>query len=213
VRGALEAQGAQGKTARVLAPLNDLFDLHASESLVASRLAPAPLGASTEAPANQVHSARKQLEAKLFFALGPASVPPFRSALARAVHRALAALFPTDPATDAKAPEAPCVVGADGRWFQLGSSPLVSLERRRPLVRMVAALAQAHASGAPLSSFDLQEAGWPGERMLPSAGVHRVRVAISTLRKLGLGRFLETMETGYGFSSQVTFRASKSRPS
>jgi hypothetical protein len=73
----------------------------------------------------------------------------------------------------------------------------VSLERRRPLARILVALAKAHSQKKALSSQELQEAGWPGERMLASAGVHRVRVAVSTMRKLGVGKFLQTVEDGY----------------
>jgi hypothetical protein len=44
---------------------------------------------------------------------------------------------------------------------------------------------------------DLLAAGWPGERMRADAGAHRVRVAISTLRKMGLRDVLRTEEDGY----------------
>jgi hypothetical protein len=43
----------------------------------------------------------------------------------------------------------------------------------------------------------LLEAGWPGERVLAEAGATRVRVAIATLRSLGLGDVLQTRDDGY----------------
>ena len=50
----------------------------------------------------------------------------------------------------------------------------------------------------PAESWDaVQEAGWPGERIMPTAGAHRVRVAVSTLRKLGLRDALRTVPEGY----------------
>lgn len=108
-----------------------------------------------------------------------------------------------------RAPKAPplppnaLVVGPDGRWFQAPGARPVSLERRKPLAKIVSCLARARLAGdeAGLSWSDLQAAGWPGERVLPEAGAHRVRVAISTLRKLGLAPHLLTRGTGYLFDA------------
>jgi hypothetical protein len=43
----------------------------------------------------------------------------------------------------------------------------------------------------------LLQAGWPGERVVPSAGANRVYVALTTLRKLGLRHFLLSRDDGY----------------
>ena len=76
----------------------------------------------------------------------------------------------------------------------------MSLERRRPLSAMLHALARADAA---LGWQDLQQAAWPGEKLVRDAGAHRVRVAISTLRKLGLGSLLVTRDDGYVLSRDV----------
>jgi len=91
------------------------------------------------------------------------------------------------------------VIGRAGRWFRMPGEEVVSLERRRPLALLLDRLAKAREEDleAALAWDVLQEAGWPGERILATAGAHRVRVAISTMRKLGLRDALETTPDGY----------------
>ena len=60
---------------------------------------------------------------------------------------------------------------------------LVALHRDRP--------------GEALDPRALLEAGWPGERVLPDSGAHRVHVAVSALRKMGLHEALERFDAGY----------------
>jgi hypothetical protein len=119
---------------------------------------------------------------------------PIAGALGRLVARA----FDRTTGTTAHSPAA-LVVGARGRWFRTPSAEPVSLERRRPLAQILEVLARARQtrSGAAVSWQELQSAAWPGERMLASAGAHRVRVAVSTLRKLGLRDLLRTEADGY----------------
>lgn len=95
-------------------------------------------------------------------------------------------------------------VGREGRWFQLPGSDVVSLTRRKPLARLVAALADARqlAPNQPIERERLLGFGWPGQRLATEAGAHRVRVAISTLRKLGLAKALETRGSGYLISTE-----------
>ncbi len=80
------------------------------------------------------------------------------------------------------------VVASAGAWFRAPRGARVGLERRRPLALLVERLAMERLErpGAPLASRALQDAAWPGEKILAAAGAHRVRVAVSTLRKLGL---------------------------
>ena len=94
-------------------------------------------------------------------------------------------------------------LGPSASWFRVGNDPRVDLSRRKPLRLILDRLAQA-SRGQPdapdkthLGWDDLLEAGWPGERMRADAGAHRVRVAISTLRKMGLRDVLRTEEAGY----------------
>ncbi len=79
------------------------------------------------------------------------------------------------------------------------------LDRRRPLSLLLDRLARERADrpGALLAWDALLEAGWPGERVRAEAGAHRVRVAISTLRKLGLKDVLRTGEDGYVLDPEV----------
>ena len=90
------------------------------------------------------------------------------------------------------------VIDPAGTWFQPPGGAVVDLSRRRPLMRIVAALAERRRRDAPpMALADLIAAGWPGERILPAAATDRVHVAISTLRKLGLRGVLLHGRTGY----------------
>jgi hypothetical protein len=90
-------------------------------------------------------------------------------------------------------------VGADGLWFQLPGGPVVSVERWRPLQRLLARLAEERQEcpGQPLGVEALVLAGWPGERMLARAGATRVYTAIASLRRLGLRDVLLSVDHGY----------------
>ncbi len=91
------------------------------------------------------------------------------------------------------------VVEPEGLWFQLPDGPVVSVERWRPLQRLLARLARERQQrpGQPLTVDTLILAGWPGERMLPRAGATRVYTAIASLRRLGLRDVLLSVEHGY----------------
>jgi hypothetical protein len=91
------------------------------------------------------------------------------------------------------------VVDAEGRWFQLPGGPVVSIERWRPLQRVLARLAEERQDrpGQPLPVDALVLAGWPGERMLARAGATRVYTAIASLRRLGLRDVLLSVDRGY----------------
>jgi tetratricopeptide (TPR) repeat protein len=104
------------------------------------------------------------------------------------------------------------VVEATGRWFQPPHAEPVDLERRRPLRLIVTCLLgqRMNKPGVPIPWDGLLEAGWPGERVIPSAGAHRVRVAVSTLRKLGLRSVLRTVDEGYLFDPAIETRLSDS---
>jgi len=95
------------------------------------------------------------------------------------------------------------VVGEGGTWFRPAGGERVELSRRVPLSRIVEQLASERLlrPNAALSSRALQEAAWPKEKMAPSAGAHRVRVAISSLRKLGLP--VVTSDDGYALDPSV----------
>jgi predicted ATPase len=81
----------------------------------------------------------------------------------------------------------------------------IELRTREPLRRMVLALALRRQTdpGAPIAAEDLLAEGWPGERIQAEAGMNRVKVALSTLRKLGLRDLLVRSEGGYFFDPAV----------
>jgi hypothetical protein len=81
------------------------------------------------------------------------------------------------------------VVGPDGQQHLLG----------RPHGRIMAAFIERHreAPGTALTTQDLLQAGWPGERVVAEAGVNRVYVALTQLRRMGLRSVLEYSEGGY----------------
>ncbi|MFO0618804.1 MAG: NACHT domain-containing protein [Polyangiaceae bacterium] len=93
----------------------------------------------------------------------------------------------------------------DGLWFALGDGPHVDLGRRGALRRILLALADAHARGRgeTLDVASLTSSGWPNERILVEAASTRVRVAIATLRKLGLRDVLLTRDDGYLLDPEV----------
>jgi tetratricopeptide (TPR) repeat protein len=95
-------------------------------------------------------------------------------------------------------PDDALVIAADGTWFRMPGGERVPLDRRRPLARMLAAMARG--PGASFTSAALLTAGWPSEKVLAAAGAHRVRVGIATLRKLGLRDAIKTTEDGYTLS-------------
>ncbi len=99
------------------------------------------------------------------------------------------------------------VIGPDALWFRVSEAPRVDLSRRKPL-RLILEHLAALERGAHADWSALLEAGWPGERMRPDAGAHRVRVAISTLRKMGLRDVLRTEESGYRLDPAYAVRRS-----
>jgi hypothetical protein len=147
------------------------------------------LRAALDAPPEDLDSAARELART---ALHPALAAAARHCLAavreRAGQRRIAAI-----------PLADLVVGEGGRWFRAPGGEAVDLRRRKPLRRILAALviARRERPGDALSADELLAAGWPGERVLAEAGAHRVRVAVSTLRKLGLSAALNTAANGY----------------
>ncbi|HEY2407165.1 MAG TPA: tetratricopeptide repeat protein [Polyangiaceae bacterium] len=79
------------------------------------------------------------------------------------------------------------------------SGELIDLAARPQLLRILIALAEQRvkAPGAPLAVEELIEQGWPGERMQPLAAQNRMKVALSTLRSLGLRELLMRNDDGY----------------
>ena len=101
----------------------------------------------------------------------------------------------------------PLRVARDGRWFEMGSRPRIELGRRASLRAILVALANAHRAASPeegaVGREDLLAAGWPGERLLFDAAGKRLRVAIATLRSLGLREAIVTARDGYALDARL----------
>ena len=91
--------------------------------------------------------------------------------------------------------------------FVVEGQPEVSLVGRPRLLALTLALAEAHAANADafVTRARLVETTWPGERMIETAGANRLRVALSTLRKLGLP--LDSNAAGIRLASGTAVRA------
>lgn len=99
-------------------------------------------------------------------------------------------------------------LGPEALWFAVDDAASVDLARRGPMRRLVAALIDARQTqpGRTLDRDALFRAGWPNERVLEEAAATRVRVAIATLRKLGLRDLLLTRDDGYPIDPGVEIR-------
>jgi hypothetical protein len=99
----------------------------------------------------------------------------------------------------APAPEGTLTIHRDARWFRLPGGRIVDLKKKKNLRLVLRALVSRRTSspGVPLSAETILGEAWPGERILYEAGMNRVRVAMATLRSLGLRGVLTRREDGY----------------
>ena len=93
----------------------------------------------------------------------------------------------------------PLRIGAEVRSFCVAGREPVDLSTRGALQRILRALVAQRKRDphATLSPDDLLQAGWPDDKVDPTAGAQRVYVAISTLRKMGLKGLLLRRDDGY----------------
>jgi predicted ATPase len=91
------------------------------------------------------------------------------------------------------------IVGPNADHVSLGDQPRIDLARRTSLRRIVSALIEHHRTNPShaLGHDALIAHGWPGERLLQDAAGTRLRVAIATLRRLGLRDLIVTRDDGY----------------
>jgi hypothetical protein len=120
------------------------------------------------------------------------------SVVSRALRR-LAQTTPVLPRPPSGRADEAVLIGPGARWFARTGHPQTSLETRPVLARVLAAVAEAseRAPDGRVSLDAIADAAWPGERMIERAKRSRVHVAISTLRKLGLGAELSYTPAGY----------------
>jgi predicted ATPase len=117
----------------------------------------------------------------------------------RMLERTLDGETSTDTFDDSRV-RAVIVVARDGTWFRRDGKR-VELGRRGSLRRILAALVAAPKTGIDRDS--LLAVGWPGERLLHDAASKRLRVAVATLRALGLRDAIVTREDGYALDPHV----------
>jgi tetratricopeptide (TPR) repeat protein len=100
------------------------------------------------------------------------------------------------------------LVGSEGRWFKVEGAARVDLTGRDALRLVLLRLVDAHEAspGEPVTSADLLASGWPGERIIRTAGALRVRAALSTLRKLGLRSVLISRSQGWLLDAALVVR-------
>jgi len=129
---------------------------------------------------------------------------PAPPAIGRQSLRLLLARRAHDAILDGRVPTPALRIGPHARWFAPPNEARVDLDQKPLLCRILLALVDsAEADGAPLTLNDLFVAGWPGERALPKSVKSRVWVAVSTLRKLGLGDVLVSVDGGYQLRRDV----------
>jgi hypothetical protein len=103
------------------------------------------------------------------------------------------------PNTQTAHPEGVFVLGAGGAWFRPPNAERVDLTKRKQLRRLLGELVRYRRSdpGSPVSTSTLVSVGWPDEKLGHDDATNRLRVALSTLRKLGLGEIVKTRAGGY----------------
>jgi hypothetical protein len=97
------------------------------------------------------------------------------------------------------------VVSASGAWIESPSHDRARVELGPSLRRMLALLLTNHRTeaGRTSSTWDLLEAGWPNEKVLPDAGANRVYAAIKRLRNMGLRGVIERRDDGYRIAAHA----------
>lgn len=92
---------------------------------------------------------------------------------------------------------------ARGNRVEVVGDAAIDLSRRGALRRILLALVESQARGAPISVSEAREIGWPNEKMLPESGAARVYMAVRRLRLLGLEAVLVTSDEGYALAPDV----------
>jgi predicted ATPase/Tfp pilus assembly protein PilF len=119
--------------------------------------------------------------------------------IARILERNLALSDAGSEGAGAGASAEELLLAPEARWCRAPGGGWQDLRERHAVRRLLLALAlhQREAPGRGLSLGALQEAGWPGEKILPEAASNRIYVAFNQLRKLGLKAFLQKSAEGY----------------
>ena len=104
------------------------------------------------------------------------------------------------------------VVAETGRWFVLpateGRGSRIDCQAFGVVQRLLSKLATARVAGPgePVSSDELIEAAWPGEKIQHYAGKNRLKVHIAKLRALGLREIILSSQSGYWIDPTIDVR-------
>jgi tetratricopeptide (TPR) repeat protein len=106
--------------------------------------------------------------------------------------------------------DASLVFGWQASWVS-HDGERIELQSRGPLRRLVWALALRRIvePGVPADVPSLVAAAWPEENVRPASAVHRLHVALSTLRRLGLRDAIESIDGGYRITPTRTVGLSR----
>lgn len=106
-------------------------------------------------------------------------------------------------------------LGLDATWIELPDGSRQQLAGRAALRRVLLALVEARlkSPGDPLSLEALIKVGWPGEQPDWEAGVNRVYVLLSELRRMGLREVLQRHDEGYRLDPALLVQLDASLPS
>jgi predicted ATPase len=100
------------------------------------------------------------------------------------------------------------VIETSARRFIPPFGAPVDCTRRGPLWQVLLALVDAHerSPGEAISTAELLDRGWPGERMSARSAQNRLHVTLSTLRRLGLEHALVKEPGGYLLDAGLSVR-------
>jgi hypothetical protein len=103
------------------------------------------------------------------------------------------------PVIGGPVPAGLAAVARDARWIRPAGLAVVSLEGRHALARVLRVLVDARVErpGRGVEVEEIVSLAWSGQRPVGDSGPHRVHVAVSTLRRLGLGDAIARDERGY----------------
>ncbi len=198
------AEHSLGRAERLAAHLGDprinaLADL-ARASLDLSVARAASVEKRSDATSEHLEAARARIQrAKQ----GPIERSDDLRLMLRILERSAAASFGGAEALDDGlyvSPEARWVRAPGGAWQDMRERHAA----RRILARLIAQAREAPGRGVPAA--ELQEVGWPGERILPDAALNRIYVTMNQLRKLGLKPHLTKNTEGYALDPALVVR-------
>lgn len=198
------AEQSLGRAERLAAHLGDpritaLADL-ARASLDLSVARAASVEKRSDAASEHLEAARARIQrAKQ----GPIERSDDLRLMLRILERSAAASFGGAEALDDGlyvSPEARWVRAPGGAWQDMRERHAA----RRILARLITQAREAPGRGVPAT--ELQEVGWPGERILPDAALNRIYVTMNQLRKLGLKPHLTKNTEGYALDPALVVR-------